>query len=147
MSLQSPPPVLKRPIGVTIIAIINGAGFFLTLAFWMLVFFKRLVPLPADVAAMAERANAATTYGFMLGDLLWSLPLLFLAATGLWRIRFWGWTAAQLVNALWIYSLTVLLMRDIYTALSPGVALFLPFAIISIWATWYLWANRKLFWK
>jgi hypothetical protein len=95
---------------------------------------------------LSERANAATTYGFGISDLVWSLPLLFLSCVGLWRLRSWGWTAAQMTNALWVYSMTVVLIRDFYTTLSPGGMLFTPFAIIAVWATYYLWKHRELFW-
>jgi hypothetical protein len=117
----------------------------MTIAFWLLVLLKPLVPRPGDFSVLSERANAATTYAFGLADLIWSLPLLLLARFGLWRVRFWGWTAAQMVNVLWLYSMTVILIRDGYTALSPGGILFTPFALIAGWATYYLWKRRDLF--
>jgi hypothetical protein len=136
----------KRPKAVAFLAIINGLAFFVTLVFWLLVFLKKLVPTPDDLAVLSERANAATTYGFGIGDLIWSLPLLFLSCVGLWRLRSWGWTAAQMTNALWVYSMTVVLIRDFYTTLSPSGMLFTPFAIIAVWATYYLWKHCELFW-
>src|SRR5574341_2089801 len=129
----------QRPKAIASLAIINGLAFFATLIFWLLVLLKKLVPSPNDLTVFSERMNAATTYGFAIGDLIWSTPLLFLSCLGLWRLRFWGWTAAQMTNALWIYSMTVVLIRDSYTTLSPGGALFTPFALIAIWATYYLW--------
>ncbi len=138
---------VKRPAGVTFIAIVNGIGFVITLLFWGAVYFETLVPRPASLTVLAERANAATTYGFLLGDILWSAPLLLLATIGLWRPRPWGWTSAQMVNALWIYSMTIVWMRDAYVTISPGALLFTPFAVIAIWATYYLWKQRNLFWK
>jgi hypothetical protein len=135
----------KRPTGLTIIAIVNGIAFVITILFWGTVYFKNLVPLPGSLEITAERANAATTYGFLIGDILWSAPLLFLATMGLWHRKFWGWTAAQMVNALWVYSMTVIWMRDSYSAISPGALLFTPFAVVAIWATYYLWKHRNLF--
>jgi len=131
---------------VAFIAIVNGLAFLLTLTFWLLVLWKPLVPPPNDLTVISERANAATTYGFAIGDLIWSAPLLLLSCLGLWRLRSWGWTVAQMVNALWIYSMTVVLIRDFYTTFSPGGVLFSPFALIAIWATYYLWIHRELFW-
>jgi hypothetical protein len=144
MNQLSSAPV-PRPKAIAALAIVNAVGFFLTLVFWLLVFVKKLVPPPNELAILSERVNAATTYGFGIGDLVWSLPLLFLAWIGLWRLRFWGWTAAQMTNALWIYSMTVILIRDAFTKLTPGSVIFTPFALIAIWAIGYLWKQRKLF--
>ena len=60
-------------------------------------------------------------------------------------MRFWGWTATHMVNALWVYSMTVVLIRDAYTTLSPGSVLFTPFALMAVWASYYLWVHRDLF--
>ncbi|HOG30235.1 MAG TPA: hypothetical protein PLT35_13235 [Vicinamibacterales bacterium] len=135
----------RRPRIVTFLAAVNAAGFATTLLFGGLVSVRRLVPLPGSLTAAADRANAAVTYGFMIGDVLYSAPLLLAAAVGLWRLRSWGWLAAQIVNALWIYSMTVILLRDAYTRLSPGGVLFLPFAVVSIWAIPRLWQCRAMF--
>jgi hypothetical protein len=108
MSEHSEKTQSKRPTSLTIIAIVNGIAFVITILFWGTVYFKNLVPLPDSLTIAAERANAAVTYGFLIGDVLWSAPLLFLATIGLWRRQFWGWTAAQMVNALWVYSMTVI---------------------------------------
>jgi hypothetical protein len=137
----------KRPGAVTFLAIVNGIGSGITLVFWLLVWVKELVPSPVDLTILAERANAATTYGFMIADLLYSVPLLFIASSGLWRMRPWGWTAAQMVNILWIFSMTVVWTRDAYTTFSPGGILFLPFTLIALWALCYLWKTRYLFWN
>lgn len=145
MSEQSVQTRARQPAALTFLAIINGIAFVMTILFWGLVYFEHLVPLPTELAVTAERANSATTYGFLVGDILWSAPLLYLAAVGLWRRKFWGWTAAQMVNALWVYSMTVLWMRDACTALSPGALLFTPFAVIAVWATYYLWNHRTMF--
>ncbi|MGA1876021.1 MAG: hypothetical protein ACMUIA_10475 [bacterium] len=125
----------------------NGVALLFTVGFWSLVFFRHMVPLPSELPSLIERSQAATTYGFMIADLLWSVPLLFLATLGLWRLRPWGWTAAQMVHALWLFSMTVIFVRDNYTAWSPGFVLFLVFPFISVWATLYLWRQRSLFWS
>jgi hypothetical protein len=81
----------------------------------------------------------------MLGDVVYSAPLLLLAAVGLWRVRSWGWLAAQMANALWIYSMTVILLRDYYSAWSPGGLLFVPFTLVAIGSIPYLWVRRQVF--
>lgn len=136
---------MHRPWGLSFLSAVNGIAFVITLLFWAMVFFGRLVPLPGSLASVADRANAAVTYGFMVGDLVCSVPLLFLACTGLWRLKSWGWLTAQMVNILWIYSMTVILLRDAYTTLSPGGVLFIPFAIVAVWAIPYLWVRRENF--
>ena len=134
-----------RPAGIMFLAVVNWAAFVVTLAFWALVYVGRLVPPPGSLQSEVERANAAVTYGFMLGDVLYSAPLLLLAGVGLRRLRAWGWLAAQMANALWIYSMTVILLRDFYSRWSPGGLLFTPFAIIALWAVHYLWTRRRAF--
>jgi hypothetical protein len=132
-----------RPSGITFLAVANYVACGVTLIFWALVFFGRLVPAPGSLQSEPERANAAVTYGFMLGDVICSAPLLVLAGSGLWRLRTWGWLAAQMANALWIYSMTIVLMRDFYSRWSPGGLLFVPFAAIALWAVPYLWNQRR----
>ncbi len=136
-----------RPAGVTFLVITNALGCMITLLFWLSILFSNLVPSPGDLTVFAERVNAATTRGFMIADLLYSVPLLFISTIGLWRMRSWGWTAAQMVNALWIFSMTVIWIRDLYGKFSPGGLFFLPFTLIAIWAIWYLWQQRHLFWR
>jgi hypothetical protein len=137
------PPV--RPSGIAFLAIANYIACGVTLIFWALVFFGRLVPTPGSLQSEPERANAAVTYGFMLGDLIYSVPLLLLAGAGLWRLRAWGWLAAQMANALWIYSMTIIILRDSYSRWSPGALLFAPFAALALWAVPYLWNQRRAF--
>ena len=139
-------PTPKRPASVSAIAIINGIAFLLTLAFWGTVAFKKLVPFPSELTVISERASAAVTWGFLVGDIAFSAPLLLMATVGLWRPSALGWTTAQMANILWVYSMTVVLMRDAFTVFSPGGMLFLPFAINAVWATIYLWKHRSLFW-
>lgn len=135
----------RRPAGVTLIAVVNGIAAVLHIAFWTLAFLR--LPCPWEAATSLERSLAATTYGFGIADAIWSFPLLLIGAIGLWRMRFWGWTAAQMANVLWWYSFTVLETRDFYTrVLSPGAVVFLPFVFFAFWAAAYLWKKRALFW-
>jgi hypothetical protein len=50
-----------------------------------------------------------------------------------------------MANALWVYSMTVILLWDIYSTWSPGGLLFAPFALVATWATPYLWSRRRSF--
>jgi hypothetical protein len=145
MTNASAEPVRPRSRGTAFLSIVNAVALFVTVLFWGMVFFGRLVPLPGEPTLSAERANSAVTYGFMIGDLLYSVPLLLFAWLGLWRLKSWGWMAAQMANALWIYSMTIILLRDSYTSMSPGGLLFIPFTIVALWAVPYLWMHRKDF--
>ncbi|MCU7496480.1 MAG: hypothetical protein HF314_15340 [Ignavibacteria bacterium] len=134
----------RRPRGVTVIIYVNIIEAIITLVFWILVL-KRLFAsgyLPEGM----DRSSAASTFGFMVADLLWALPILVLSIPGLLKMRFRGWTFAQLANILWLYSLTSGWMRDMYLGnVAPGNVLFLPFALFSLWAVYYLWKQRGRF--
>lgn len=134
-----------RSRGLTFLSIVNAIALVITILFWGAVFFGRLVPFPGDLTSLPDRANSAVTYGFMAGDVLYSVPLLLMTCIGIWRLRSWGWMTAQMANILWIYSMTVILLRDAYTTFSPGGVLFIPFTIVAIWAIPYLWIRRNDF--
>lgn len=133
----------QRPRGVTVIAVVNTFAAVITLAFWTLVYLRLF---SGHAASGIDRSALASTLGFLVADLIWAVPVLILSVFGLWKLRFWGWTTAQAANILWCYSLTALLVRDLSTgAVSPGIVLFLPFALFSIWAAIYLWTVRQTF--
>jgi hypothetical protein len=121
-----------------LIAAVNGFAALLHLLFWIFAF-VRLSGLPAH-------PDIATTYGFGIADLLWSVPLLLTGSFVLLRSRPIGWLAAQMANVLYWYSLTVVIVRDVHAgAFSPGTILFLPFTLFAFWAAYYLWKNRLEF--
>lgn len=135
----------RCPASIIFLAIFNAVALVVTILFWGTVFFRRLVPFPGELISLADRANSAVTYGFMIGDMFYSAPLLLLAWHGLLRLKSWGWMAAQMVNALWIYSMTIVLLRDAYTTISPEGLLFTPFMLVAVWAIPYLWIHRGKF--
>jgi hypothetical protein len=66
---------------------------------------------------------------------------------GLLRLHH-GWLSAQMVNLLWLYSMTAIWVRDLYGGqVSPGAVLFSAFPAFSVWAAWYLWRHRERFWQ
>lgn len=131
-----------RPRGVTAIAIVNGVAAAITLTFWLVVQ-QRLFK-----DGNLDRASVASTLGFMVADIIWAVPMLIISVPGLWRFQAWGWATAQLANILWMYPLTAAWTRDLYLgSISPGNLLFLPFALFSVWAAYYLWQTRYLFWR
>jgi hypothetical protein len=137
-------PSTIRPRGIGLIAVVNALAAALHIVFWTLAFLR--LPNPAAATSSVERAMYATTYGFGIADVVWSFPLLAISAVGLWRMRSWGWLAAQMANVLWWYSFTVLGTRDVYAkSLSPGMVVFLPFVLFAFWAATHLWRHRRLF--
>ena len=136
----------RKPVqGVKLIATVNGIAAILHVAFWALAF-SRLPPWWATNSE-AERADLVVTYGLGIADLLWSAPLLVVGAIWLQKRLLVGWLAAQMANALWWYSFTFVLFRDLSTRrIRPGTILFLPFALFSIWSAWYLWKVKSAFW-
>jgi hypothetical protein len=134
----------RPPFGARMIAVVNAVAALLTVAFWVLVYVR--VFAPGRAADAVARASSAATLGFLVGDVAWAVPLLVLSAAGLWRGRAWGWLLGQLVNVLWVYSLTVIWVRDVYSGvLSPGAVLFTPFALFAAGAAAYLWFVRDEF--
>jgi len=137
---------ISRPFGIKLIAVVNGIAAVLHIVFWIVIYLylsKR--PNPTGII---ERANIATTYGFGLADMIWSLPFLLVGSVNLWKMKQSGWLAAQFANVLYWYSLTVVLTKDIISnSISPGTILFLPFALFSFWIAYYLWTVRDSFFK
>jgi hypothetical protein len=87
-------------------------------------------------------------YGLGVADLLWSVPFLIAGSIWLNKRRLVGWLTAQMANALWWYSFTFILIRELSAQkIRPGTMLFLPFALFAIWSASYLWKTRSAFWK
>ena len=120
---------------IKIIATVNGIAAVLHFIFWAFVFLK--VPL--------EPSEKITAYGLGIADMLWSVPLLAIGSIALYKQRFIGFLAAQMANVLYWYSFTFILFREFNTHFRPGTFLFLPFALFSFWAAWYLWKVRSVF--
>jgi hypothetical protein len=132
------------PPGIRTIMVVNCLATVLTLLFWLLVLWRVfLAPENPTALSMASRAS---TLGFLISDLIWAVPIMAVSIPGLARLRFWGWAAAQSANILWIYSMTILWVRDSYSGtITPGDILFLPLALFSLWSLYYLWMKRSWF--
>jgi len=136
----------KPPFGIKIIASVNGLAAILHLLFWIFAFIK--LPSIHSENTIADKINLATTYGFGIADLIWSVPLLFIGCIALWRIKLIGWLAAHMANILYWYSFTVIISRDLSSdSISPGAILFFPFAVFSFWAGYFLWKFRTAYLK
>lgn len=136
----------KETRGLRLIAVVNGIAALLHIAFWTMAFLR--LPRPWTINAGAERVDLIVTYGLGVADLLWSVPFLIAGSIWLHRRLLVGWLTAQMANALWWYSFTFILIRELSSQnIRPGTILFLPFALFSIWSAWYLWKVRSAFWK
>ncbi|MBD1912567.1 MULTISPECIES: hypothetical protein [unclassified Leptolyngbya] len=132
--------------GIKLIAAVNGIAAILHLIFWILIFF--LLPQPSALNVSAEKVDLMVTYGLGAADLLWAVPTLAIGSFWLRRQMLMGWLAAQMANILYCYSFTFILVRDLGAqSIRPGTLLFLPFALFSLWAAWYLWQVRAAFWN
>ena len=80
-----------------------------------------------------------------MADRLWSKALLLASVVGLWSLRPWGWTTALMANAIWTYSMTVAIVRDLLTQVTMGMLFFVPFALFALGSSVYLWRQRQLF--
>ena len=89
-----------------------------------------------------------------LADFIIGVPLFIIATLGLWRMRFYGFVFSYMVLGISFYWTTVAWVKQ-YFYLQAGVKS-LPFDIgvhsmlafvflFSIWASWFLLKNRKLF--
>ena len=132
------------PVIVKFIVTVNVLAFLISFLFWLIIYIK-LFSGNSSLAG-TDRMLASSTFGFMIADIIWALPLLAVSIYGLKNMTFYGWASAQGANVLWFYSMTSLWSRDIYGGMiNPGNYIFLPFFIFSFFSAYYLWKNRGIF--
>jgi hypothetical protein len=136
----------KRPRVVTVIVMINLLGWLTTEGLWVYLHMTGQIPPIAQMQSFFERSYIGLVLGFTVADLLWSNLLLLASIVGLWRMRSWGWTAALMANTIWVYAMTVTLVRDIMVTWTAGMLFFLSFAVFALLSSSYLWWQRSLFW-
>ena len=92
--------------------------------------------------------------GIGLADVLIGVPLFILAITGLWRLRFFGAVFSWMVLGISFYWTAVAWAKQSFYIQASiksqpfdiGVHCVLAFVFIfSVWASWHLFKNRKLF--
>ena len=92
--------------------------------------------------------------GIGLADVLIGVPLFILAIIGLWRLRFYGVVFSWMVLGISFYWTTVAWAKQFFyiqasvkcEPFNAGVHGVLVFVFVfSIWASWHLFKNRKLF--
>ena len=92
--------------------------------------------------------------GIGLADVLIGVPLFIFAIIGLWRLRFFGAVFSWMVLGISFYWTTVAWAKQSFyiqasvkcEPFNAGVHGVLAFVFVfSIWASWHLFKNRKLF--
>ena len=92
--------------------------------------------------------------GIGLADVLTGVPLFILAIIGLWRLRFFGAVFSWMVLGISFYWTAVAWAKQSFYIQASiksqpfdiGVHCMLAFVFIfSVWASWHLFKNRKLF--
>ena len=132
------------PTVVKLIVTVNALAFVISFLFWLIIYIKLFSGNSSF--ADTDRMLISSTFGFMIADIIWALPLLAVSIYGLKNMTFYGWASAQAANILWFYSMTSLWSRDVYGGvINPGNFIFLPFFIFSFFSAYYLWKNRGLF--
>ena len=130
--------------GLKLISFVNGMASLLHLSFWIFALFK--LPDLSSTVTVEAKSNLATVYGFAIADLVLSVPLLFMGSILLWKKKLTGWLAAHMANILYWYSFIVIISRDLTNvSFAPGTIIFMPFALFSIWAAFYLWKARDIY--
>ena len=92
--------------------------------------------------------------GIGLADVLIGVPLFICAVIGLWRLKFFGAVCSWIVLGISLYWTTVAWAKQSFyiqasvksQPFNIGVHGVLAFVFIfSVWASWHLFRNRKLF--
>lgn len=137
----------KRPLGVTVIVIVNLIGWLTTEGIWVFLHLSGQIPAVESMGSFWERSYIGLVNGFTVADAVWSNLTLLLSIFGLWKMKDWGWTAALMANTIWFYSMTFTLVRDAATGLTSATVFFSFFLLFAAYSTGYLWKNRRLFWQ
>lgn len=138
---------LIRPTIVSLIAIVNIIGWITTEVVWIYMHSSGQIPSPDTLESYWSKAYIGLVHGFTTADAVWSNLTLIFSIIGLWKMKDWGWTAAIMANTIWFYSMTFTLVRDFTTGLTGFTLFFLFFMAFAAFSTFYLWRNRRLFWK
>jgi hypothetical protein len=128
----------KRPIGVTILSVVlflfGVFAFIGSLFMWGEGF---LLAFPPGV-----------DYAFPITDLVVNAPASIIAAIGLWRLRRWGYVAAQFVAGFYTYASVEIFVRTAQDGPPYPVEIILPQLLalaVAAALVVYLWRVRAMF--
>lgn len=134
-----------RPAAVVAIVVVAAVGWVTTVSPWVWVHLSDQLPAPSVGASYWERSFLGLVRGLATVDAIWSNLFLAAGAIGLCRMRAWGWTAMLMGNAIWLYTATFTVMRDLYVGVTDATLFFLPFTLFALGSSVYLWRRRGRF--
>jgi hypothetical protein len=127
-----------RPIGVSILAIVlflfSAFAFFGSLFTWGEGFLFSFPP--------------GADYRFPVTDILVNAPASFIAALGLWKMRQWGYAAAQFVAGFYVYASVEIFVMVIQQGPPFPIEIVIPqiaAVIVAAFLVFYLWRIRLRF--
>ncbi len=127
-----------RPAGVSILAIVlflfSAFAFLGSLFMWGEGFLLSFPP--------------GADYRFPVTDLLVNAPASFIAALGLWKMRQWGYVAAQFVAGFYIYGSVEIFVMVIQQGPPYPIEIVIPqiaAVIVAAFLVFYLWRMRTRF--
>lgn len=94
------------------------------------------------------RFPAGVDYAFPVTDILVNAPASILAAIGLWRLRRWGYVAAQFVAGFYTYASVEILVMAAQKGPPYPVEIILPQLLalaVAAALVFYLWRVRTVF--
>jgi hypothetical protein len=128
----------KRPIGVTILSVVlflfGVFAFIGSLCMWGEGFLLAFPP--------------GADYAFPITDLVVNAPASIIAAIGLWRLRRWGYVAAQFVAGFYTYASVEIFVRTAQDGPPYPVEIILPQLLalaVAAALVVYLWRVRAMF--
>jgi len=134
MSIQR----VARPTGVSVLAIVlllfSAFAFFGSLFMWGEGFLFSFPP--------------GADYRFPVTDILVNAPASLIAAIGLWKIRQWGYVAAQFVAGFYVYGSVEIFVMVIQHGPPFPIEIVIPqiaAVIVAAFLVFYLWRVRARF--
>lgn len=137
----------KRSIFITLIVALNLIGWISVLAIRLYNYYRFQLPVAQQPDSFTDKILLACETQLTSADFIWfSLSILF-SAIGLWNMKSWGWGAAIMANTTWMYSMTLIVTKNLSYSTHFEVYFFLTFTLIALLSTLYLWKNRYIFWR
>ena len=87
-------------------------------------------------------------YHFPVTDILVNAPASFIAAIGLWKMKQWGYVAAQFVAGFYIYASVEIFVMAIQQGLPFPIEIVIPqvaAVVTALFLVFYLWRVRARF--
>jgi hypothetical protein len=128
----------SRPTGVVVLAIVlflfSAFAFFGSLFMWGEGFLFSFPP--------------GADYRFPVTDILVNAPASFIAALGLWKMKQWGYVAAQFVAGFYVYGSVEIFVMVIQQGPPFPIEIVVPqvaAVIVAAFLVFYLWRIRTRF--